>query len=83
MTLEQFCGMTFPIEIGTIALDFRPARTEFAVWRPVRIHALTALSDAQELRLHLWVSQCMLHVQDKWLADARGWGRRPCEDFGR
>lgn len=72
MTLEQFCRMTFPIEIGTIALDFRLVRTELAVRRPVRIYALTALSDAQTLRLHLWVSQCMLHVQDEWLADARG-----------
>ena len=50
MTLEQFWRVTFPTEIGTIALDFRSIRTDL----PVRTNALTMLFDAQELWLRLW-----------------------------
>ena len=33
------------------------------------MNALTTLFDAQELWLRLRGSQCMLHVQDEWLAE--------------
>ena len=77
--LSKFSRMTFPTEIGTIALDCRSTRTEFTG----RWCGRMLSSRLSTPRSYGYTYGGMLHVQAEWLGERERLRRRPCEDLGR